>query len=450
MKSFILFFLFLLPFSTIASPHKEDFFMPKNDLHLQDRKGEGNIDEEKFNSILDTIESHYADIVQSYGATLRVNRLWQNSTVNASASQSGTRWTINMYGGLARRPEVTAEGFALVACHELGHHLGGVVFYEGTAPWASSEGQSDYFATISCAKLIFADEPVINATFESILLDFQGGETIKNQCDLIYADTAQRHICYRSAVGGKSLGDLLSALGGQGVPQFDTPDTAIPNKTQRSHPKGQCRLDTYVAGALCGAQWDHGIIPGKDAADRNSLKAYIDAKVYACHNYQDEHGYRPACWFNARDVNIPAKDEIFDTLETELAAAQTFPLPKQTAAAGESILYKMTGTGDADLYVKVGEAPTSGSFDCRPYKGDSNEVCSVEVPQGETEVYAYVVGYAGLSKVQVEIGSRIPSKLCRDFNGGFGEVFSCFEDLSCRLIEDTTAGDDMALWCIDY
>jgi hypothetical protein len=38
----------------------------------------------------------------------------------------------------------------------------------------------------------------------------------------------------------------------------------------------------------------------------------------------------------------------------------------------------MTGTGDADLYVREGAEPTESSWDCRPYLADSNEECHLE------------------------------------------------------------------------
>ena len=34
------------------------------------------------------------------------------------------------------------------------------------------------------------------------------------------------------------------------------------------------------------------------------------------------------------------------------------------------------GTGDADLYVKFGSAPTLSSYDCRPYITGNNETCT--------------------------------------------------------------------------
>lgn len=50
------------------------------------------------------------------------------------------------------------------------------------------------------------------------------------------------------------------------------------------------------------------------------------------------------------------------------------------------------GSGDADLYVRYGAQPTSGSYDCRPYLNGNNESCSFDNPQGGTwhiGIYAY-------------------------------------------------------------
>jgi Lamin Tail Domain len=45
-------------------------------------------------------------------------------------------------------------------------------------------------------------------------------------------------------------------------------------------------------------------------------------------------------------------------------------------AAGSRIEVHMTGTGDADLYVKRGSEPSLTSYDCRPYAGGSAEDCT--------------------------------------------------------------------------
>ncbi|WP_283106883.1 M4 family metallopeptidase [Shewanella surugensis] len=47
------------------------------------------------------------------------------------------------------------------------------------------------------------------------------------------------------------------------------------------------------------------------------------------------------------------------------------------------------GTGDADLYVKYGEAPTFNRFDCRPYLAGNDEACSL--PSSAAGVYWVMV-----------------------------------------------------------
>lgn len=42
------------------------------------------------------------------------------------------------------------------------------------------------------------------------------------------------------------------------------------------------------------------------------------------------------------------------------------------------------GTGDADVYVNFGSAPSTSSYDCRPYKYGNNEDCSFSNPQAGT------------------------------------------------------------------
>lgn len=42
------------------------------------------------------------------------------------------------------------------------------------------------------------------------------------------------------------------------------------------------------------------------------------------------------------------------------------------------------GTGDADMYVKFGSAPTDSSYDCRPYKSGNAETCTFATPSAGT------------------------------------------------------------------
>ena len=68
-----------------------------------------------------------------------------------------------------------------------------------------------------------------------------------------------------------------------------------------------------------------------------------------------------------------------------------------SVVAGTNFSAATSGSGDADLYVKFGSAPTTSSYDCRPYRNGSNETCSQSVPSGQTEAYVMVRGYTSSS-----------------------------------------------------
>ncbi|WP_193164348.1 M4 family metallopeptidase [Microbulbifer hainanensis] len=69
------------------------------------------------------------------------------------------------------------------------------------------------------------------------------------------------------------------------------------------------------------------------------------------------------------------------------------------------------GTGDADLYVKFGSAPTTSSYDCRPYLSGNAETCTISNVQQGT-YYVMVRAYSSFSGVSL-VGSY-------DENGGGG------------------------------
>ena len=60
---------------------------------------------------------------------------------------------------------------------------------------------------------------------------------------------------------------------------------------------------------------------------------------------------------------------------------------------GTTFTVKMTGTGDPDLYVRWGSAPTTTQYNCRPYLDGPTETCAVTVPAGQTSAHVMVRGY---------------------------------------------------------
>lgn len=268
--------------------------LPPNNLHLQDGFVAGGITEEQFNEVIDYVLAYYEPVVESFQGKLNVERNWSDSTVNAYATRKGNIWNIAMFGGLARRPEVTQDGFALVLCHELGHHLGGFPFVR---QWAADEGQSDYFATQACARNLWKNNTELNATFETTV-----NKIAKQKCDNSWSSNEDKKLCYRISNASLSLATLLGALNNE-VPDFSSPDLSKVSVTNHAHPKAQCRLDTYLAGGLCKKTFNDGFIPGSSAKFDDAAKEK-EALIVSCSQFSKQHNFsgRPECWFKETPV----------------------------------------------------------------------------------------------------------------------------------------------------
>lgn len=102
-----------------------------------------------------------------------------------------------------------------------------------------------------------------------------------------------------------------------------------------------------------------------------------------------------------------------ETFSASVARNATRTYGPFAVAAGSTFTATMTGTGDADLYVRFGATPTASSYNCRPYLSGSNESCELTVPTGQTQAYILVNGYAAatfsLSVTYVKGGGTAPS-----------------------------------------
>ena len=84
-----------------------------------------------------------------------------------------------------------------------------------------------------------------------------------------------------------------------------------------------------------------------------------------------------------------------------------------SGSTGNTVLYTMTvpagasnlkfamsgGSGDADLYVRFGSAPTTSTYDCRPYVGGNTETCNMTAQAGT--YYVMVRAYSSYSGVSL-------------------------------------------------
>lgn len=108
--------------------------------------------------------------------------------------------------------------------------------------------------------------------------------------------------------------------------------------------------------------------------------------------------------------------------------------------AGQNVVVAMTGTGDADLYVKFGSQPTASAYDCRPYDGTSAETCTLTAPAGATQVFVGVNGYAATSdfNVKVTAGGSVPTNYV--FNDNAAKLYKVHMDVD--YISESAAGTD--------
>lgn len=112
------------------------------------------------------------------------------------------------------------------------------------------------------------------------------------------------------------------------------------------------------------------------------------------------------------------------------ALENAVPVTNLSAASGEALAFTFEvpegsanlnfvisgGTGDADLYVKYGSAPTASVYDCRPYLNGNNETCSISNVQAGT-YHVMIQAYAAFSGV-----SLVASYAEAMSGGGFTET----------------------------
>ena len=277
-------------------------FLPANDLKIE--VGDVNalgVSSATFYAVLDRVEAVYKPIFAAKGAKLKLNKRWDDPAVDASAMKFDATWVVNMYGGLARHQAVTAEGLALVACHEIGHHIGG--FPKKSGVWATTEGGADYFATLKCMRLVLTGKE------DTSKLD----PFAATACKAAFSGEADRKFCEGGALGGMSVATLFGVLRGKPQPSFSTPDTSAVAQTLEEHPAYQCRLDTYLQGSLCAK-------PVTEDVD----KAPADGACTASQGFRV--GLRPRCWYKApagqegprvasRPENAPSEKELEITIE---------------------------------------------------------------------------------------------------------------------------------------
>lgn len=229
-------------------------------------------------------------------------RLDTNDSVPHAFAQNGREWHIVATAALITAPNMTADLFALLVCHEAGHLVGGFPFKSGRSinidvagTAIAAESQSDYFAAKDCLPRLWASDTNANT---AVLHALTAAE--RARCKQVGTE-ADQALCARilraSLQFGRYLAELHAAQNGQSpvYPALDTPDTSTLDSTKEGYPSDQCRIDTLLAGMVCSVKNTGVGIPGLLAPyGELSLASQEAAKPFAC---QSGAGARPRCWF---------------------------------------------------------------------------------------------------------------------------------------------------------
>jgi len=96
----------------------------------------------------------------------------------------------------------------------------------------------------------------------------------------------------------------------------------------------------------------------------------------------------------------------YRVIDTRTGLASTTQLSYSYPSNGASAMkFQIAGgTGDADIYVKFGSAPTTTSYDCRPYTSTNNETCEFNPARSGT-YYVMVRAYAAYTGVTLTVSA---------------------------------------------
>ncbi len=82
------------------------------------------------------------------------------------------------------------------------------------------------------------------------------------------------------------------------------------------------------------------------------------------------------------------------TINDSVASGAADNFGPYSVVAGTQFKVVMSGSGDPDLYVRFGAAPTTTTYNCRPYTSGAAETCDLTVPAGQSTAYIMVRGYS--------------------------------------------------------
>ncbi len=164
---------------------------------------------------------------------------------------------------------------------------------------------------------------------------------------------------------------------------------------------------TDANGSIASRSWNFG--DGSSATTSPVTHTYTSAGTYTVQLTVTDNG--GASNSKSQTVTVGASGNVLQNgvaktgLSGAAGSSQTYTLAV-TAGATKLKFVTSGGTGDADIYVKFGSAPTTTSYDCKSEGSTNAETCSIATAKAGT-YYVLVKGYKAYSGLSLT-GSFTP------------------------------------------
>lgn len=239
--------------STVACGSNDIYnqFAPDNDMRIPAGvESAGGITEQQFNDIVQATKEALEPLAKANNEELIMEPNWKSAEVNAAMNRIGKTLHIYSWGGLARHPLVKVESYSLVMAHEGSHafcwkYNNNVVYIDANRK-ICSEALADYNG---------------NGDFNLAILKklknmgYEFSTTTTPKIDSSCAEKWERgtedfDLCIVRLNAGLDLAALLAELTRDAVPNYETRDSTVVTKTNKSYPSTQCRADQYFDGVF--------------------------------------------------------------------------------------------------------------------------------------------------------------------------------------------------------
>jgi len=192
----------------------------------------------------------------------------------------------------------------------------------------------------------------------------------------------------------------------QGTPRTDTKSGSVAQGATVNYGPYSVVAGTSFKVTMTGSGDPDLYVQFGTAPTTNSYacRPYLDGAAETCDipvpagqtsAYIMVRGYSAATFSLTINYTTPSTGTpMTDTKSGSVAQGATVNYGPYSVVAGTNFKVTMTGSGDPDLYVQFGAAPTTNSYACRPYLGGAAETCDIPVPAGQTSAYIMVRGYS--------------------------------------------------------